>query len=274
MTTTNYKKGYVILAGAGPGDPDLVTYKTIKHLQSADIVLVDRLVSPEIISNFCNPNAEVIYVGKNGNDSHHTTPQSKINQLIVDYALKGNKVVRLKGGDTSVFSNIYDELITLKKYDIHFEIVPGVSAAFGAGAYAGMPLTARGYSRGIRLLTLCNLESVDYALWADWAKTTDTLVFYMSGLKVKNMVDNLTQIDANFNKSIAIIEQATTKEQKTHLFKYKQYDLLNLFTFKDVPTIIIVGKVTELHEEFSWFEEKDLERENYFINTNLLKNAI
>src|SRR5437868_5402235 len=139
------KYGKVILAAAGPGDPELITAKAIRYLQQADVVLTDRLVSDEILKNYVNPEAEVIYVGKQCRKGF-STPQETINELIVKYAAQQKLVVRLKGGDVSIFSNVLDELETLVAHNISYEIIPGVTAALGAAAYTGIPLTARGYT--------------------------------------------------------------------------------------------------------------------------------
>ena len=168
-----HKKGKVILAGAGPGDPDLISLKALKYLQTADVVLTDRLVSPELIEEHARKDAEVIYVGKQCSKGVWT-PQQDINELIVEFALQGKLVLRLKGGDASLFSNVLDELEAVKKHKITYEIIPGISAAFGAAAYTGIPLTARGFSRGVRFLTLYDLNTVKEKQWQDWAKTEDT----------------------------------------------------------------------------------------------------
>ena len=145
-------KGKVIIAGAGPGDPELVTLKTLRYLQDADVVLTDRLVSDEILNCYVNPRAEIIYVGKQCRKGS-STPQATINELMVEYAANNKLVVRLKGGDVSVFSNVLDELETLVSNNIPYEIIPGVTAALGAAAYAGIPLTARGFSTSVRFVT-------------------------------------------------------------------------------------------------------------------------
>ncbi|MEO8516090.1 MAG: uroporphyrinogen-III C-methyltransferase, partial [Flavobacterium sp.] len=175
--------GKVILAGAGPGDPDLISVKALKYLQTADVILTDRLVSPEMIFDNARKDAEVIYVGKQCSKGIHT-PQGDINDLMVEFAQLGKLVLRLKGGDASLFSNILDELEVLKANEIHYEIIPGISAAFGAAAYTGIPLTAREHARGVRFLTLFDLKSVVPSQWKDWARTDDTLVFYMSGQRL------------------------------------------------------------------------------------------
>ena len=145
--------GKVIIAGAGCGDPELVTVKAARWLQKAEVVLTDRLVSNEIIQQYVSDTAEVIYVGKQCRRGF-STPQETINEMMKEYALQGKLVVRLKGGDVSLFSNILDELQVLADNKIPYEIIPGITAATGAAAYAGIPLTARGHATAVRLLTL------------------------------------------------------------------------------------------------------------------------
>ncbi|MBC7587288.1 MAG: uroporphyrinogen-III C-methyltransferase, partial [Chitinophagaceae bacterium] len=146
------KNGKVILAGAGPGDAELITVKLQRRLAEADIILTDRLVNPEIIELFANTYAEVIMTGKQGyNQTSHS--QNEINEIMVEHALKGKTVLRLKGGDVAFFSNILDELIALEENNIEFEIIPGITAASGASASTGIPLTARGYSKSVQFLT-------------------------------------------------------------------------------------------------------------------------
>ena len=267
------EKGKVILAGAGPGDPDLISVKALKYLQRADVILTDRLVSPELIERNAAKNALVIYVGKQCSKGIHT-PQKDINELMVEFALQGKLVLRLKGGDASLFSNVLDELQVLKENGIDYEIIPGVSAAFGAAAYAGIPLTARGYSRGLRLLTLYDSKTVSNSQWADWAQTDDTLVFYMSGQKLAELSDNLSKYGIDNSKGIAVIQQATTPFQKSTIFNFGELHYKRLPEFEFVPTIIIVGQVVNLHKEFHWFNE-DITTESYFDNhKNTYQNAI
>jgi len=192
-------KGKVILAGAGCGDPDLITVKAAKYLQQADVVLTDRLVSDDILRAYVSSTAEVVYVGKQCRLGA-STPQETINQLLVEYALKGKLVVRLKGGDVSVFSNVLDELETLVAYEIAYEIIPGVTAALGAAAHAAIPLTARGYSTAVRLLTYYKSDIVTEDYWKELAATEDTLVFYMSSETLPLVVEKLNKYQINIDK--------------------------------------------------------------------------
>lgn len=245
--------GKLVLAAAGPGDPELVTLKTVRRLQEADVVLADRLVSPEILKAHVRPGAEIVYVGKQCRRGI-STPQPTINELIVFYAKQGKTVVRLKGGDVSIFSNIFDELETAVAHHIPFEIVPGVTAALGAAAYAGIPLTARGYSTAVRFLTLYKNDIVTEAYWKELAATEDTLVFYMSSETLGTVVEKLTMYQVDSSRQLAVIEQATTPLQRVRtcsLYDYK--DSLGEDGFVS-PTLVIIGKVVALHQQFSWIE--------------------
>jgi uroporphyrin-III C-methyltransferase/precorrin-2 dehydrogenase/sirohydrochlorin ferrochelatase/uroporphyrin-III C-methyltransferase len=247
------KKGKVILAGAGCGDPELITIKAARYLQNADVVLTDRLVSKEILRQYVNEKAEIIYVGKQCRRGF-STPQKSINELMVQFALEGKLVVRLKGGDASVFSNILDELEVLVQHQISYEIIPGVSAAMGAAAYAGIPLTARGYSTAIRLLTFYKADVVTESYWKELANTYDTLVFYMSSETLDGVVENLLKYNISPDKLLAVVEQATTPMQCVHIAGLQEYQQkLGGKTFAS-PTLVIIGKVVALHEKFAWIK--------------------
>ena len=246
-------KGKVILAGAGCGDPELITVKAVKYLQQADVVLTDRLVSKEILKEYASKSAEIIYVGKQCRRGF-STPQKSINELIVQFALEGKLVVRLKGGDVSVFSNILDELEVLVANDIPYEIIPGVSAALGAAAYTGIPLTARGYSTAIRLLTFYKSDVVTDEYWKELANTEDTLVFYMSSETLDGVVANLLKNNIANDKLLAVIEQATTPMQQVHISSLKEYGKNLGGKIFASPTLVMIGKVVALHEKFSWMQ--------------------
>lgn len=256
------KTGKVILAGAGPGDPELITVKTAQYLQIADVVLVDRLVSQQILDNYVHPDAEIIHVGKQCRLGV-STPQETINNLMVHHALLGKLVVRLKGGDVSIFSNILDELETLTINHIPYEIIPGVTAALGAAAFGGIPLTARGYATSVRFLTFYKSTVISKDYWKELADTDDTLVFYMSSETLDKVVENLIANKIHEDKLLAVIEQATTPLQNVHvtnLYDYKS-------TIKDCsfisPSLVIIGKVVSLHEKFRWLENSN-SSEYYF----------
>ncbi len=254
-------RGKVILAGAGPGDPELLTIKAARHLALADVILTDRLVSPGILLAHANPAAEIIYVGKQCGRGT-STKQSSINEMLAEYAGQGKYVVRLKGGDVSFFSNILDELETLVAHGIPYEIIPGVTAASGAAAYAGIPLTARNHATAVRFLTYYKSDVMSEAYWKDLATTDDTIVFYMSGEAVMNIVEKLKAYNIDPSKKLAMIAQATTPMQQ--VFTSNIYDLSeNLQEHFISPSLIIIGKVVQLHESFAWVMNNG-QAEHYF----------
>jgi uroporphyrin-III C-methyltransferase/precorrin-2 dehydrogenase/sirohydrochlorin ferrochelatase/uroporphyrin-III C-methyltransferase len=226
------------------------------------VVLTDRLVSKEILSTYVSATAEIIYVGKQCRRGF-STPQKSINELIVQFALEGKLVVRLKGGDVSIFSNILDELEVIVANQIPYEIIPGVSAAMGAAAYAGIPLTARGYSTAVRFLTLYKSDVVTDDYWKELSKTNDTLIFYMSSETLDTVVENLVKNRIGEDKLLAVVEQATTPFQKVHQFNLYQYHQLTKGKIYASPTLVIIGKVVALHEKFAWLENTG-STEEYF----------
>ncbi len=260
--TQQLKTGKVILAGAGPGDPDLITVKTARYLQKADVVLTDRLVSKQILKNYVRHDAEIIHVGKQCRRGISTSQQT-INELMVEHALLGRIVVRLKGGDVSIFSNILDELETLVANDIPYEIIPGVTAALGAAAFASIPLTARGYATSVRFLTSYKSDILTDEYWKELANTNDTLVFYMSSETLSDVVGKLTENNINESKLLAVIEQATTPLQNVHIANL--YDFKKQFKNQSFisPSLVIIGEVVSLHEKFRWLENSN-SNEYYF----------
>jgi len=247
-----WNKNTVVIAGAGPGDADLITLKLQKRLTEADVIITDRLVNPAIIEEHSSNNAEVILTGKQG---YHggSVSQEEINELIVRHALAGRKVLRLKGGDVAFFSNVLDELRCLTVNEIEFEIIPGITAASGASAYAGIPLTARGFSREVKILTLTQCKHYSSETWKQLANSSDTLVFYMTSKHLDDLVEILLRYTRKPNTPLAVIEQATTIYQRVHVTTLKncQHD----FHGKDFtsPSLVIIGKVVNLYQQFSWF---------------------
>jgi uroporphyrin-III C-methyltransferase len=244
--------GKVILAGAGPGDPELITIKLQKALAIAEVIIVDRLVNPAIIDSYASEHAFVIQSGKQGyNDV--SVSQQEISALIVTYALAGKNVLRLKGGDTAFFSNVLDELRALQSNNISFEIIPGITAASGASAYAAIPLTARGYSQSVQFITLNPHNYYSTEKWKSLAATNDTLVFYMAAKNIVDLTELLLRYSRKPHTPLAVIEQATTSHQRVHITTLKQaaFD----FAGKEFssPSLIIIGEVVKLHEEFNWF---------------------
>jgi uroporphyrin-III C-methyltransferase/precorrin-2 dehydrogenase/sirohydrochlorin ferrochelatase/uroporphyrin-III C-methyltransferase len=266
MTGIIKHTGKVILAAAGCGDPELITVKALRRLQQADIVLTDRLVSENILKEYINPAAEIIYVGKQ-NNKEASVPQEEINQLLVKYALQGKLVVRLKGGDIAFFSNVLDELQTLVAHNIPYEIIPGITAASGASAYAGIPLTARGYATSVRFLTCYKTDIVTTAYWKELAATADTLVFYMSSETLDTVVENLVEYKIDASKLLAVVEQATTPLQRVSICNLYEYAAALKGKAFASPTIVIIGKVVALHKQFAW-QQNAAPDELYFTPVN------
>ncbi|HZE83112.1 MAG TPA: uroporphyrinogen-III C-methyltransferase [Puia sp.] len=276
MNPTHQITGKVVFAGAGPGDPELLTLKALRYLQQADVVIADRLVSEDILYGYTNPDAVILPVGKQ-NGKGGSTPQPVINELLVEYALQGKLVVRLKGGDVSVFSNILDELRSLTEQHVPYEIIPGITAALGAAAYAGIPLTARGYSTAVRFLTYYKQDLLSESYWKELAQTEDTLVFYMSAETSDELVEKLVNYGIGRDKWLAVIEQATTPLQRVHSVPIHEY----LASADEPgggrrpylsPSLIIIGKVAALHESFQWLPDSQ-SREHYFkpLDTKKIK---
>jgi uroporphyrin-III C-methyltransferase len=246
------KQPLVILAGAGPGDEELITIKLLKRLAIADVIITDRLVNPSIIENHARQNTLVVYAGKQGyNDASLT--QQQVNELILEHALKGHTVLRLKGGDVAFFSNVLDELQTLVEHNIKFEIIPGITAAAGASAYAGMPLTARGFSQGVHFFTFNPNSTYTHHQWQSLAETDDTLVVYMAVKNLGRLAAILMQYSRPPDTPIAVIEQATTIYQQVHISTLHHCE--NDFGAKKFssPAIVFIGGVVALHQQFNWF---------------------
>ena len=259
MTT---KKGKVVLVGAGPGDPELITVKAVNWLQKAEVVLVDRLVSPQIIEDYVSHYAEVIPVGKQCGRGI-STPQSYINELLVKYASKGKLVVRLKGGDVSIFSNILDELQVLAENKIEYEIIPGITAATGIAAFAAIPLTARNHSKGVRFLTYYKTDILSDEYWQELAQSDDTLVFYMSSETASDIVEKLTANGISRDKLLAVVEQGTTPNQQVTISNLYEYSNSTVNRKLASPSLLIIGRVVGLHHQYKWLDN-GLNTEEYF----------
>jgi len=242
--------GKVYFIGAGPGDPELLTIKATRILSEADVILHDRLVSPKILEHASSASSIILTGKQKGGNS---ISQKEINELILKFALQGKTVVRLKGGDVSFFSNILDELETVSNSNIPFEIVPGITAASGAAAYTGIPLTARGYADAVRFLTLNDLTAVSEFTF----RKNETLVLYMSSSNWSEVICKLIHFGIDTTLPIAFISQATTPNQQQFFSTISavQKDFENN-TFIS-PTIIIIGRVVELGEKFEWFKKKE-----------------
>lgn len=244
--------GKVIIMGGGPGDAELITLKAVRYLREADVILTDRLVNEAILDQHVSGYAKIIFVGKEGCNNGASVSQKEINHLLVQWAMEGKIVVRIKGGDVAFFSNVLDELSALNKYRIPFEIIPGVTAASGASACSGIPLTARGYARGVRFLTYSPKSTNKDTYWQELAETEDTLVFYMAGEHWFELARHFIDCQVSFEKKLAIVQQATTPMQQVFVHCFEDLKTGEPEQSFISPSLIIIGKVVQLQEEFGW----------------------
>lgn len=247
--------GEVYLIGAGPGDPDLMTFKALRLLQKADVVLYDRLVAPEIV-DMCRKDAERVFVGKRRAD--HAVPQEGINQMLIDYAKQGKKVARLKGGDPFIFGRGGEEIEQLAQQHIPFQVVPGVTAAAGCASYAGIPLTHRDYAQSVRFVTGHLKDNSINLPWAELVHTQQTVVFYMGLVGLSSICDQLIAHGRSPDTPIALIQQGTTRNQKVVVGALSNMVEKIATDPVQAPTLIIVGEVVNLRSKLAWYEDHDL----------------
>ncbi len=243
--------GKVYLVGAGPGDPDLLTVKAMKLLQCADVVVLDRLVSPEIIE-LVNSRSVLHHVGKRSR--HHTMDQADISDLLVSLSRQYNCVVRLKGGDPFIFGRGGEEALVLAEAGVSFEIVPGITSAQACAAYAGIPLTHRGVARSVQFITGHFMKNapldLSYNLIAD---PSQTLVVYMGLENAQTIVDTLLKAGRSPATPVAVVENGTTPRQRK--FSTSLAELPGLLQACSIvaPAMLIIGDVVLLSNELEWF---------------------
>lgn len=246
-------RGEVYLVGAGPGDPDLLTLKALRLMQEADVVLYDRLVSPEILQRI-RPDAEKIHVGKER--ANHSVPQEQINEMLVRLALEGKKVLRLKGGDPFIFGRGGEEIDRLAEARIPFQVVPGITAASGCACYAGIPLTHRDCSQSVRFVA-GHLKNDRLDLdWLELAKDNQTVVFYMGLVGLDTICAQLQAHGMAGTMPMALIQQGTTPDQRVLVGTLASMPQIVRATEVKAPTIIIVGQVVALQSRYSWFRNQ------------------
>lgn len=240
----------VYIVGAGPGDPDLLTVKAVRVLQQADVIVFDRLVSDGIL-DLLPEGTERIFAGKAARDHH--MQQDEINDLLVSLANDGRKVVRLKGGDPFIFGRGSEEALHLAKHNIEFEIVPGITASAGCGAYGGIPLTHRGMATGVRFVTGHCRDGVHLDLnWKSLADPDTTLVIYMGLINVARISAELIKAGLRPDTPAGAIERGTTQEQRTILTTLVDLpDCIERAELK-APSLLIIGRVVDLSRELGW----------------------
>ncbi|MEC6815858.1 siroheme synthase CysG [Photobacterium toruni] len=244
--------GQVALIGAGPGDAGLLTLRGLQLMQQADVVLYDYLVSDDVMA-LVRRDAELVCVGKKA--GFHSVPQQQINQLIVEYAQQGKRVVRLKGGDPFVFGRGAEELEVLAEAGIDFQVVPGITAAAGATAYAGIPLTHRDYAQTAMFITGHLKPDGKQLDWSTLARGNQTLVIYMGLMKSSHIQQQLLQHGRAAKTPIAIIERGTQATQKVLTGQLDQ--LADLAQHAASPSLIVVGEVVKLSHKLAWFTTKE-----------------
>jgi uroporphyrin-III C-methyltransferase/precorrin-2 dehydrogenase/sirohydrochlorin ferrochelatase len=243
--------GEVYLVGGGPGDPDLLTFRALRCMQQADVVVYDRLVAKPVL-DMTRSDAERIYVGKERDN--HAMPQEEINRLLARLAKEGKRVVRLKGGDPFIFGRGGEEIDTLAEEGIPFQVIPGITAASGCASYAGIPLTHRDYAQSVTFVTGHLKDNTMNLNWQQLAQPHQTVVFYMGLKGLPVIVRELQKHGRSANTPAALIQQGTTHMQRVLTGTLATIEEVVEREQPKPPTLIIVGEVVELHDKLSWYK--------------------
>lgn len=257
----SHANGEVYLVGAGPGDPDLLTFKAVRLMQQADVMVYDRLVSKPIL-DMANKEAERLYVGKE--KENHAVPQDKINDLLVDLAKQGKRVLRLKGGDPFIFGRGGEEIEKLAENNIPFQVVPAVTAASGCSSYAGIPLTHRDYSQSVTFATGHLKDGTINLNWEQLTQKNHTIVFYMGLTGIEVISEKLQFHGMSGDMPAALVEQGTTRNQRVHIGTVATLPQLVKDSGVRAPTLTIIGEVVNLHDKLHWYEPERHVKETEF----------
>jgi uroporphyrinogen III methyltransferase/synthase len=250
--------GYVYIVGAGPGEPSLITLKGKNAIENADVILYDRLVNP-LLLNYARRDSQKIYVGKE--PTKHRFPQDEINKLLLEYALMGKTVVRLKGGDPYIFGRGSEEALYLQEHNIPFEVIPGITAALGASSYAGIPLTHRSIVTQVLFVTAHedpnkSESQIDFESIPKLKNTT--IVVYMGANQLENFVNQLIENGYSPETPAAIVENATTANQRTIVGTLQNIVEIAKREQFSAPMLTIISQCAEFSHLLNWFQQKPL----------------
>lgn len=265
--------GEVYIVGAGPGDPELLTFKALRLMQQADIVYYDALVSPQVL-DLCRRDADKVFVGKKR--SNHAVAQLGINELLVNSAKEGRRVVRLKGGDPFIFGRGGEEIESLRAHGVPYQVVPGITAANAAASYAGIPLTHRDHSQSVRFVTGFLKAGAPNSNFKNFLNTDETVVFYMGLHSLPRLTEGLIEAGRNSDTPIAIVSNASMPNQQVLTGTLETIVELQEQNQLPTPALLIMGDVVALHHDLAWYNLQNQQQNQNTIGTddNWLRGGI
>ncbi|PKG35459.1 MULTISPECIES: siroheme synthase CysG [Psychrobacter] len=257
--------GEVYIVGAGPGDPELLTFKALRLMQQADIVYYDALVSPQVL-DLCRRDADKVFVGKKR--SNHAVAQLGINELLVNSAKEGRRVVRLKGGDPFIFGRGGEEIESLRAHGVPYQVVPGITAANAAASYAGIPLTHRDHSQSVRFVTGFLKAGTPNSNFKSFLNTDETVVFYMGLHSLARLTEGLIEAGRSSDTPIAIISNASMPNQQVLTGTLETIVAQQVEAQLPTPALLIMGDVVALHHDLAWYNLQNQQHSQNVSNTD------